>query len=147
MAVTWLPGADANGRMTIPAQLAGRLAIPAIVAPMFLISGPDLVVECCRAGLLGTFPSLNQRTTQGFVEWIDEIEARLDGADAPYGVNLIVHRTNSRLEADLAVIVERRVPLVITSLGTARAVVDAIHDYGGLGFHHRIRARHARKAP
>lgn len=132
--------------MSIPAALAGRLAIPAIVAPMFLISGPDLVVECCRAGLLGTFPSLNQRTTEGFVDWLDEIEARLDGDSAPYGVNLIVHRTNSRLQDDLAVIVERRVPLVITSLGAVREVVDAIHSYGGLVFHDVISARHAEKA-
>ncbi|MBW8743606.1 MAG: nitronate monooxygenase [Sphingomonas sp.] len=132
--------------MTIPSQLAGRLAIPAIVAPMFLISGPDLVVECCKAGLLGTFPALNQRTTDGFVEWLDDIEARLDGDAAPYGVNLIVHRTNSRLQADLEMIVKRKVPLVITSLGTVREVVDAVHSYGGLVFHDVISARHAEKA-
>ena len=131
--------------MSTPAQLAG-LAIPAIVAPMFLISGPDLVVACCRAGLLGTFPALNQRTTQGFVAWLDEIEARLDGDSAPYGVNLIVHRSNIRLQADLAVIVARKVPLVITSLGTVREVVDAVHSYGGLVFHDVISARHAEKA-
>jgi len=132
--------------VSIPAPLAGRLAIPAIVAPMFLISGPDLVVECCRAGLLGTFPALNQRTTDGFVEWLDEIEARLDENSAPYGVNLIVHRTNTRLQADLDVIVQRKVPLVITSLGTVREVVDAVHSYGGLVFHDVISARHAEKA-
>ena len=132
--------------MTIPQQLAGRLAIPAIVAPMFLISGPDLVVECCKAGLLGTFPALNQRTTGGFVAWLDEIESRLDGDAAPYGVNLIVHRTNSRLQADLDVIVKRKVPLVITSLGTVREVIDAVHSYGGLVFHDVISARHAEKA-
>ena len=132
--------------MTIPSQLAGRLAIPAIVAPMFLISGPDLVVECCKAGLLGTFPALNQRTTDGFIEWLDDIDSRLDGAAAPYGVNLIVHRTNSRLQADLEVIVKRKVPLVITSLGTVREVIDAVHSYGGLVFHDVISARHAEKA-
>jgi len=132
--------------VTIPAPLAGRLAIPAIVAPMFLISGPDLVVECCKAGLLGTFPALNQRTTDGFVAWLDEIEARLDADAAPYGVNLIVHRTNSRLQTDLEVIVKRKVPLVITSLGTVREVVDAVHSYGGLVFHDVISARHAEKA-
>jgi len=132
--------------VTIPSQLAGRLAIPAIVAPMFLISGPDLVVECCKAGLLGTFPALNQRTTDGFVEWLDDIDSRLDGAVAPYGVNLIVHRTNSRLQADLEVIVKRKVPLVITSLGTVREVIDAVHSYGGLVFHDVISARHAEKA-
>ena len=132
--------------MTIPAPLAGKLAIPAIVAPMFLISGPDLVVECCNAGLLGTFPALNQRTTDRFVAWLDEIEARLDAGAAPYGVNLIVHRTNSRLQADLDMIVKRKVPLVITSLGTVREVIDAVHSYGGLVFHDVISARHAEKA-
>lgn len=132
--------------MSIPQQLAGRLAIPAIVAPMFLISGPDLVVECCKAGLLGTFPALNQRTTDGFVEWLDDIEARLDGNAAPYGVNLIVHRTNTRLQADLEMVVKRKVPLVITSLGTVREVIDAVHSYGGLVFHDVISARHAEKA-
>jgi nitronate monooxygenase len=132
--------------MTIPRQLAGRLAIPAIVAPMFLVSGPDLVVECCRAGLLGTFPSLNQRTTEGFHAWLDEIDARLGGQSAPYGVNLIVHRSNGRMQADLDVIVERKVPLVITSLGAVKEVVDAVHSYGGLVFHDVISARHAEKA-
>jgi nitronate monooxygenase len=132
--------------VSTPPALAGRLAIPAIVAPMFLVSGPDLVVECCRAGLLGTFPALNQRTTDGFVAWLDEIEERLDSASAPYGVNLIVHRTNSRFQADLRVIVEREVPLVITSLGAAVDVVDAVHSYGGLVFHDVISARHAEKA-
>jgi len=136
----------APSEVTIPSQLAGRLAIPAIVAPMFLISGPDLVVECCKAGLLGTFPALNQRTTDGFIEWLDDIDSRLDGAAAPYGVNLIVHRTNSRLQADLEVIVKRKVPLVITSLGTVREVIDAVHSYGGLVFHDVISARHAEKA-
>jgi len=113
---------------------------------MFLISGPDLVVECCRAGLLGTFPALNQRTTDGFVAWLDAIEARLDAASAPYGVNLIVHRTNKRLQQDLAVIVARKVPLVITSLGAVKDVVNAVHSYGGLIFHDVISARHAEKA-
>ena len=132
--------------MSIPPPLAGRLAIPAIVAPMFLISGPDLVVECCRAGLLGTFPALNQRTSDGFVAWLDAIENRLDAASAPYGVNLIVHRTNSRLQTDLDIIVRRKVPLVITSLGAVADVVDAVHSYGGLVFHDVISARHAEKA-
>lgn len=128
--------------------LARCLAIPAIVAPMFLISGPDLVVECCRAGLLGTFPALNQRTTAGLVEWLDQIEARLaeTSAAAPYGVNLIVHRSNPRLGADLAEVVARKVPLVITSLGAVPDVVAAVHSYGGLVFHDVISTRHAEKA-
>ncbi len=132
--------------MTIPAPLAGKLAIPAIVAPMFLISGPDLVVACCNAGLLGTFPSLNQRTRDGFVAWLDQIESRLEPGAAPYGVNLIVHRSNSRVQDDLKIIVDRKVPVVITSLGAVAEVVDAVHSYGGLVFHDVISIRHAEKA-
>lgn len=132
--------------MSVPAPLAGRLAIPAIAAPMFLISGPDLVVECCNAGLLGTFPSLNQRTSEGFVAWLDEIESRLAPDAAPYGVNLIVHRSNVRVQDDLRIIVDRKVPVVITSLGAVAEVVDAVHSYGGIVFHDVISIRHAEKA-
>ena len=101
--------------MPLPAAFAGRLRVPIIAAPMFLISGPDLVVSCCRNGVVGSFPALNQRTTAGFADWLDEIEGRLGvgGEVAPFGVNLVVHRSNPRLEADLAVVVERKVPLVI----------------------------------
>lgn len=122
------------------------LAIPAIAAPMFLTSGPDLVVETCRAGIVGTFPALNQRSSAGFGDWLDEIAGRLPNGAAPFGVNLIVHRTNHRLEADLAMVVEKQVPLVITSLGTISEVVEAVHSYGGLVFHDVIQRRHAEKA-
>lgn len=134
--------------MPLPDSLASRLKLPAIAAPMFLTSGPDLVVEVCRSGLIGTFPALNQRTTAGFVEWLEEIEARLGAhpAAAPFGVNLIVHRSNPRLEADLEQVVRHRVPLVITSLGAAGDIVDAVHSYGGLVFHDVINRRHAEKA-
>jgi len=134
--------------MPIPAPLATNLRLPAIVAPMFLTSGPDLVVECCKAGLIGTFPALNQRSTEGFVQWMEEIETRLAAAGnaAPYGVNLIVHRTNPRLAADLEQVVRHKVPLIITSLGAVRDVVDAVHSYGGLVFHDVINRRHAEKA-
>ena len=134
--------------MTLPKALDGRLRLPAIVAPMFLISGPDLVVECCKAGLVGTFPALNQRSTEGFRAWLHEIRARLadhPGA-APFGVNLIVHRSNPRLEADLRVCVEEKVPLVITSLGAVPELVAGVHSYGGMVFHDVISLRHARKA-
>lgn len=121
--------------------------MPAIAAPMFLVSGPDLVVEACRAGVIGTFPSLNQRSVAGYEAWLWEIEDRLNGnASARHGVNLIVHKTNERLEADLDVTVRHRVPLVITSLGAVREVVDAIHSYGGVVFHDVIHLHHARKA-
>lgn len=134
--------------MPIPAALAERLKAPIIAAPMFLVSNPDLVVETCRGGLLGTFPALNARTTAAYSEWVEEIESRLDGMEeaAPFGVNLIVHQTNARLEADLKVTVAKRVPLVITSLGAVRDVVQAVHSYGGLVFHDVISRRHAEKA-
>jgi nitronate monooxygenase len=134
--------------LTLPVTLANRLAIPAIVAPMFLISGPDLVVACCRAGLLGTFPALNQRSSEGYAQWLDDIEARLATEEqaAPFGVNLIVHKSNARLHADLELTVRHRVPLVITSLGAVADVVQAVHSYGGLVFHDVINVRHAEKA-
>ncbi|MCE1235358.1 MAG: nitronate monooxygenase [Hyphomicrobiales bacterium] len=132
--------------MPLPTALRGRLRLPAIVSPMFLASGPDLVVACCRAGLVGAFPALNQRTSEGYEAWLDEIEGRLDGASAPYGVNLIVHGSNKRLMADLEVTARRKVPLVITSLGAVKEVVDAVHAYGGLVFHDVINRRHAEKA-
>ncbi|TRD17358.1 NAD(P)H-dependent flavin oxidoreductase [Palleronia caenipelagi] len=125
-----------------------NLQLPAIAAPMFLTSGPDLVVECCKAGVLGTFPSLNQRTTEGFGDWLKEIEERLSEVEnpAPYGVNVIVHGSNKRVEPDLRKIVEHKVPLVITSLGAVKEVVDAVHSYGGKIFHDVIKTRHAEKA-
>lgn len=134
--------------MPLPAAFAGRLRVPVIAAPMFLISGPDLVVSCCRNGVIGSFPALNQRTTAGFADWLDEIARRLDGIDdaAPFGVNLVVHRSNPRLEADLAVVIERKVPLVITSLGLNRDLIKAVHGYGGLVFHDVINLAFAAKA-
>ncbi len=139
--------------MPLPASFEGRLSIPAIAAPMFLTSGPDLVVEACKAGVIGGFPALNQRTSEGFDAWLQEIGARLAGFEAetgrraaPYGVNLIVHRTNPRVDADLALCVKREVPLIITSLGAVKAVVDAVHGYGGVVFHDVTNLRHAVKA-
>lgn len=131
--------------MPIPAALA-PLRLPAIAAPMFLASGPDLVVATCNAGMAGSFPALNQRTTGGLDDWLSEIAGRLRPGAAPFGVNLIVHRSNPRLEADLAMVVRHRVPLVITSLGAVREVVEAVHAYGGLVFHDVVNRRHAEKA-
>ncbi len=134
--------------VTLPISLQGRLRLPAIAAPMFLVSGPDLVVETCRSGLIGTFPALNQRTTQGYSDWLSQIGERLSAhADAaPFGINLIVHRSNPRVEADLKVTVEHKVPIVITSLGAVADLVKAVHSYGGLVFHDVIGLRHAEKA-
>lgn len=120
---------------------------------MFLISGPKLVVECCKNGIVGTFPALNQRTSEGFEEWLIQIKSELEQFEketgkkaAPFGVNLIVHPTNPRLEADVKLCMKHKVPLVITSLGAVSQVVNAIHSYGGLVFHDIIKKRHAEKA-
>ncbi len=132
--------------MSLPPAWQGRLRIPAIAAPMFLVSNPELVAACCKNGVVGTFPALNMRSTEGFVEWLDILAERLTPQDAPYGVNLIVHRTNPRLQADLEQVVKYQVPLVITSLGAVKEVVDAVHSYGGLVFHDVTNRRHAEKA-
>lgn len=130
-----------------------KMTLPVIAAPMFLISGPQLVIECCKNGIVGTFPALNQRSSEGFEAWLIEIKAALDSFEketgkiaAPFGVNLIVHKTNPRLQADLGLCVKHEVPLIITSLGAVSELVDAVHGYGGLVFHDVIKRRHAEKA-
>lgn len=134
--------------MSLPALLDRRLRLPLVAAPMFLVSNPQLVLACCHSGIVGSFPALNQRESSGFKAWLEEIEAGLANAPqaAPYAVNLIVHHSNPRLQADLALCVEHRVPIVITSLGAVREVVDAVHSYGGLVFHDVTTRRHAEKA-
>tara|TARA_R110000868_G_scaffold343120_3_gene604156 strand:+ start:20572 stop:21546 length:975 start_codon:yes stop_codon:yes gene_type:complete len=139
--------------MNNKAAFIKELSLPAVAAPMFLISGPKLVIECCKNGIVGTFPALNQRTTEGFEEWLVEIKTELKSFEettgkkpAPFGVNLIVHPTNPRLEADLKICIKHKVPLIITSLGAVAQVVNAIHGYGGLVFHDIIKKRHAEKA-
>jgi len=135
------------------ASFINELSIPAIAAPMFLISGPQLVIECCKNGIVGTFPALNQRTTEGFEAWILEIKSALATYEketgkkpAPFGVNLIVHKSNPRLEADLAICVKHKIALIITSLGAVSELVNTVHSYGGLVFHDIIKKRHAEKA-
>jgi nitronate monooxygenase len=127
--------------------------LPAIAAPLFLISGPQLVIECCKNGIIGTFPALNQRTSEGFEEWLIQIKTELANFEektgkkaAPFGVNLIVHPTNPRLEADLKLCLKHKVAIIITSLGAVSQIVDAVHSYGGLVFHDIIKKRHAEKA-
>lgn len=139
--------------MSQKAEFAKNLSLPVIAAPMFLISGPKLVIECCKNGIVGTFPALNQRTSEGFEEWLIQIKSELEQFEketgkksAPFGVNLVVHPTNPRLEADVKLCMKHKVPLVITSLGAVSMVVDAIHSYGGLVFHDIIKKRHAEKA-
>jgi len=132
--------------MPLPKQLDGRLRLPVVAAPMFLVSGFELVVATCKAGLLGTFPALNLRTTEEFETQILKLKDALEDGDAPFGVNLIVHRSNPRAQPDLEVCVRHQVPLVITSLGAVSELVDAVHGYGGMVFHDVTNLRHARKA-
>ncbi len=132
--------------MSLPALLDQRLRLPLVAAPMFLVSTPQLVLACSNSGIVGSFPALNQRESSGFRDWLDEIEAGLTDEAAPFAVNLIVHPSNPRLQADLAICVEKRVPIVITSLGAVKEVVDAVHSYGGLVFHDVTTRRHAEKA-
>ena len=129
------------------------LTLPVVAAPMFLISGPELVIECCKNGIVGSFPALNQRSTEGFEEWVIQIKEELAAWEtetgkkaAPFGVNLIVHMTNPRVQADLEICMKHKVPLIITSLGAVSDLVDAVHSYGGLVYHDVVKKRHAEKA-
>ena len=129
------------------------LDLPLIAAPLFLISGPEMVIECCKNGIVGTFPALNQRTTEGFEDWVIQIKDALELFEketgkkpAPFGVNLIVHPTNIRVKADLDICEKHKVPLIITSLGAVPQIVDIVHNYGGIVYHDIIKKRHAEKA-
>jgi nitronate monooxygenase len=140
--------------MPIPAAFRDRLSLPVICSPMFIASTPDLVIAQCKAGVIGSFPALNARPPQLLREWLTRIETELaefaaanPGAKvAPHAVNQIAHASNDRLERDMQVCVEHKVPLIITSLRPPREIVDATHSYGGLVFHDVISVRHARKA-
>src|SRR5690606_15882515 len=138
--------------MTIQ-ELKSKLTIPIISSPMFIVSGTKLVIESCKNGILGTFPALNGRTTEAFEEMLKEITSELEKFEAetgkkpaPFGVNLIVNKTNPRLLPDLELCIKYRVPIIITSLGAVKEIVDAVHGYGGLIFHDVIKKRHAEKA-
>jgi nitronate monooxygenase len=138
--------------MALAPQLVNKLRMPIVAAPMFLVSGPELIIAACREGIIGSFPALNQRQTKGYEDWLIQIRDGLQQAEqegqrsAPYAVNLIVHHSNSRLPVDLEMTVKYQVPLVITSLGIDRSVVDAVHSYGGLVFHDVVNMRFAEKA-
>lgn len=140
--------------MTLPTAFRGRMRLPAIAAPMFLVSGPELVTETCKAGVAGSFPALNARSNEQLDAWLGDINQALETARAaapetpvaPYGINLILHASNPRVEPDLELICKHRVPFVITSLGHPGEVVERVHAYGGLVFSDVIHAYHARKA-
>jgi nitronate monooxygenase len=140
--------------LTLPALLRDRLALPVIGAPMFIVSNPDLVIEQCKAGIVGSFPALNARPAPVLEEWLARITAELDAYRqahpgrkvAPFAVNQIVHASNDRLQHDLDLAVKYKVPIQITSLRAPDAVVEAAHGYGGLVFHDVTNIAHAKRA-
>ena len=134
--------------------LKGRLSVPVIAAPLFIISNPKLVIAQCKAGVVGSFPALNARPQSQLDEWLDEITSELDSYNAanpgkpaaPFAVNQIVHRSNDRLEADMAICEKYKVPLVITSLGAREELNQAVHGWGGKTLHDIINIKFAHKA-
>jgi nitronate monooxygenase len=130
-----------------PPSPFAALRLPVIAAPMFIVSGPALVIAQCKAGIVGSFPALNARPAAQFDEWLGSITESLhDAGAAPFAVNLIVHKTNARLDEDLAICAKWKVPLIITSLGAREDVNAAVHGWGGLVLHDVIDNRFARKA-
>lgn len=131
------------------AQLAARLreglAVPVIAAPMFLVSGPDLVIACRREGVIGSFPTINARTPAILDEWLGQIAAATTDSRIPFAANLIVHSTNERLEEDLAIVYRHRAPMVISSVGSPAKVVAAVHAYGGIVLADVATLKHARR--
>lgn len=140
--------------MALPDILKNRLRLPVVGSPLFIISNPDLVIAQCKAGIVGSFPSLNARPIEELERWLQRINEELDAYDAenpdqpsaPYAVNLIVHGSNNRLQEDLDLCVKYKVPVVITSLGAKEFVNEAIHSYGGIVLHDIINNRFAKKA-
>src|SRR6202140_5384486 len=140
--------------MSMPALFKGRLSIPVIGAPLFIISVPDLVIAQCKAGIVGAFPALNARPPELLDEWLARIKQELaahdaahpDSPSAPFAVNQIVHRSNNRLEQDLALCEKHQVPIIITSLGAREELNQAAHGWGGIVFHDVINQKFAHKA-
>jgi len=140
--------------MTLPKSLEGNLELPVIGSPLFIVSGPDLVIAQCKAGVVGSFPALNARPAEVLDQWIIRIKKEL--ADykaanpgkkvAPFAVNQICHSSNDRLEHDVDACVRHEVPIIITSLRAPKFVVEKVHSYGGVVFHDVINIRHAKKA-
>lgn len=140
--------------MSLPDNLKGQLNLPVLCSPMFIISNPRMVIEQCKAGVIGSFPALNARPAKKLDEWLTEIDEALasykaehpDAKVGPYAVNQIAHPTNDRLEHDMEVCVKHKVPIIITSLQANPKVIEAAHSYGGLVFHDVTNIRHAKKA-
>ncbi|HVL08108.1 MAG TPA: nitronate monooxygenase family protein [Burkholderiaceae bacterium] len=140
--------------MSLPPLLANRLSVPVVGSPLFIISNPDLVLAQCKAGIVGSFPALNARPSGVLEQWLERITSELaeynaqhpDKPAAPFAVNQIVHKSNARLEEDMALCAKYKVPIIITSLGAREEVNHAVHDWGGIVLHDVINNTFARKA-
>jgi nitronate monooxygenase len=139
--------------MPLPKVFEGRMRLPVIGSPLFIVSGPELVIAQCKAGIVGSFPALNARPEPVLEEWIVRIKSELAQWEketgkkaAPFAVNQICHSSNDRLKHDVEVCTKHQVPIVITSLRAPKEVVEAAHSYGGVVFHDIINIRHAKKA-
>ena len=140
--------------MSLPPILTERLRLPVMASPLFIISGPDLVIEQCKAGIVGSFPALNARPAEQLEIWLERItrelaewdEAHPDQPSAPFAVNQIVHKSNDRLQHDMDVCAKFKVPIVITSLGARTEINDAVHGWGGIVLHDVIDNTFAKKA-
>ena len=145
---------NGNTQMSLPATLARSLELPVVGSPLFIVSGPELVIAQCKAGIVGSFPALNARPVEKLEEWLTRIENELgeykalhpNARVAPYAVNQICHASNDRLFRDMETCVRHKVPIIITSLRPPAEIVEAAHSYGGLVFHDVINIKHARKA-
>jgi nitronate monooxygenase len=134
------------GDSGLAARLRSTFRLPILAGPLFLVSGPDLVIASCRAGVAGSFPTLNARTTAILDQWLERITAELHAGCAPHAVNLIVHPTNTRLAEDVVLVVKHKPPLVIASVGNPQPVIAAVKGYGGLTFSDVASLKHARRA-
>lgn len=134
--------------MPLPNLFRGRVSLPVIGAPMFLVSHPELVIAQCKAGIPGTFPTLNARPIEVLEEWLKQISETLasDPNAAPFGVNLVMHKSNTRLMEDTELTIKYKVPFVITSVGNPSPMVEHVHSYGGLVYHDVTTIKHAKKA-
>jgi nitronate monooxygenase len=132
--------------MTMPAGWIRRMKLPLLIAPMFLVSTVELVVAACRKGAIGTVPAANARTVEILDDWLQRITAQLGSTDAPWGVNLLVHKSYSRLAEDLKLVARYKPPLVITALGSPKEVLDCVQSYGGQVFADVNSVKHAKKA-
>lgn len=132
--------------MSLPPEIRDRLRLPLIAAPMFLVSGPELVIAACQNGVIGSFPTANCRTVEQLDEWMTRINRETGPESAPLAPNLIVHRTNTRLQQDLEVMARHRPPIIIASVGSPAGIIDAVHGWGGIVLADIASMRHAEKA-